>query len=255
MTDATASTTSPPSAQVRAARARTCAGVAKPVAAATTPPPAPADTAAADVIYARVSTRKQQADLDRQVAALRAAHPAAGRVLTDVCSGINFRRRGLGTLLDLAFAGRVRTVPGRVARRASHRPPAHVAHRDRLCRFAFDLIEDVLRRCGAVVAVDSHDPATSTPEGELADDLLGIVTVFGARLYGARSGRGRARQAAATATQAAEDGGRSAAARHRGRDRAGAAGRTGQPDPDQHAQLPGSDASDGGATQGAGALV
>jgi hypothetical protein len=55
-----------------------------------------------------------------------------------------------------------------VAHTAGRRPPPHVAHRDRLCRFAFDLIEDVLRRCGAVVAVDSHDPTTSTPEGELA---------------------------------------------------------------------------------------
>jgi predicted site-specific integrase-resolvase len=174
------------------------------------------DPDAGDVIYARVSTRKQQGDLDRragcitgwdgpcrQVAALRAAHPTATRILTDVASGINFRRRGLAQLLELAFARRVRTVPGPATRRCEGpRPSPYVAHRDRLCRFAFELIADVLRRCGASVHVDSHDPTTSTPDGELADDILSIVTVFGARLYGARSGRNRGVRAATTAPKA-----------------------------------------------------
>jgi predicted site-specific integrase-resolvase len=139
------------------------------------------ETAPADAIYARVSTRKQQEHLNRQVAALRAAHPGVRRVFTDVCSGINFQRRGLAALLDLAFADRLRTV--------------HVAHRDGLCRFAFDLIEDVLRRCGVHVQVESHDAATSTPEGELAVDMhrISIVTVFAARVFGARSSGRRRR--------------------------------------------------------------
>jgi predicted site-specific integrase-resolvase len=189
-----------------------------------------------DVIYARVSTRKQQPYLETQITALRATHPHVQRVFSDVCSGINFQRRGLSALLDLAFAGRVRTV--------------YVAHRDRLCRFAFDLIVDILRRCGATVSVDAHDPRTSTPEGELADDILSIITVFGARLYGARSGRRR------VAPPEAETPGRkrrrAAVTRRRGPGHPETQGPDGQ---EGDAELPGADAADCSPTQGVEALV
>ena len=63
----------------------------------------------------------------------------------------------------------------------------YVTHRDRLCcRSAYDPVVDGLRLRGVRVHVESHDPH-ATPEGEPADDLLGIVTVVGARLYGPRS--------------------------------------------------------------------
>eukprot|EP00966_Prymnesium_polylepis_P002575 59197-Prymnesium_polylepis.1 len=89
-----------------------------------------------DAVYARVSTRKQAPDLERQLAVLRIAHPDAA-VLSDVASGLNFRRRGLRDLFKLAFEGRLRRV--------------HVANKDRLCRFAFDLVEYVLNQHGATV--------------------------------------------------------------------------------------------------------
>ena len=132
-----------------------------------------------DAIYARVSTRKQKTYLDNQVADLKAKYPDH-EVFTDVCSGINFRRKGLKALLELAFAGRLRVV--------------RVAHRDRLCRFAFDLIEWLLERNGAKIIVEAND--ADTPERELADDVLSIITVFGARLYGSRSKRGGKRKRA-----------------------------------------------------------
>jgi predicted site-specific integrase-resolvase len=79
--------------------------------------PEPSDGGPIDVLYARVSTRKQQPDLRNQIEALRAAHPHVQRVITDVCSGINFNRSGLTALLDLAFQGRLRTVSGSVTQR------------------------------------------------------------------------------------------------------------------------------------------
>jgi predicted site-specific integrase-resolvase len=136
-----------------------------------------------------VSTRKQVPHLERQIEELRRLHPEA-RVFRDVCSGIDFQRPGLRSLLDRAFAGQLRTV--------------YVAHRDRLCRFACDLLVDVLRRCGVRVHVESHDPH-ATPEGELADDLLSIVTVFGARLYGSRSRGGGRRKRRREASEADDD--------------------------------------------------
>lgn len=157
--------------------------------AASTTSPAPVQQ---DYIYARVSTKKQQDDLQTQISILQAKHPGAV-VLSDCGSGLNFKRKGLKTLLELAFKGRVRSV--------------HIAHRDRLCRFAYDLLEHVLRFHGAKIVVDSHDPNTAGPELELAEDVLAVVTVFGARLYGKRSAGGRKRKRdAIAALQAAEEG-------------------------------------------------
>ena len=128
--------------------------------------------------YARVSTRKQLDDLGTQLRDLQRRHPDA-HVFSDVGSGLNFKRKGLLSLLELAFEGRLRSV--------------HVAHKDRLCRFAYDLLEHVFRRHGAQIVVDAHgdDAASASPELELAEDVLAVVTVFGARLYGKRSGGNR----------------------------------------------------------------
>ena len=132
-----------------------------------------------DAVYARVSTRKQLDDLERQLSVLRTAHPGA-REFSDCASGLNFKRKGLKALLQLAFEGRLRYV--------------HVAHKDRLCRFAYDLIEHVLSKHGAQIVVDSQDQHSTSCEQDLADDVLAVCAVFGARLHGRRSGQGRKRK-------------------------------------------------------------
>jgi len=60
-----------------------------------------------------------------------------------------------------------------------------VTHKDRLCRFAFDLIEGIVKRGdGKILVLDQKE---TSPEEELVNDLLSIVTVFSSRLYGLRS--------------------------------------------------------------------
>ena len=134
-----------------------------------------------DAVYARVSTRKQLDDLERQLAALRSAHEGAVE-FSDCASGLNFKRKGLKALLQLAFEGRLRYL--------------YVAHKDRLCRFAYDLIEHVLEKHGAKIIVDAPDLHSTSCEQDLAEDVLAVVTVFGARLHGRRSGQGRKRKRA-----------------------------------------------------------
>ena len=142
----------------------------------------PVDDGRVKAIYARVSTRKQLDDLESQVATLKARYPDHV-VFSDCASGLNFKRKGLLSLLQLAFAGRLQLV--------------RIAHRDRLCRFAYDLLEYVLRQHGAAIHVEASDlPATA--ERELAEDVLAVITVFGARLHGARSAGRRGRRTAAS---------------------------------------------------------
>ncbi len=143
-----------------------------------------------DAIYARVSTRKQLDDLQSQVSRLKAKYPDHV-VFTDCASGLNFKRKGLLSLLQLAFERRLRVVC--------------VAHRDRLCRFAFDLLEHVFKVHGARVSVESSD-LPSSAESELAEDVLAVITVFGARLHGARSA-GRRRRGRQTENEEATSGG------------------------------------------------
>ena len=121
-------------------------------------------------IYARVSSNKQKEDLQRQVAMLQTKYPEF-EVVQDIASGINFKRRGLVTILDQVFAGNVSTIV--------------VAHRDRLTRFGFELFQYVFKKFNVSLEVVSDDDIKE-PIAELAKDLLSIVTVFTARYHGSR---------------------------------------------------------------------
>lgn len=130
--------------------------------------------ARARICYARVSSKKQEPDLVRQIEALKIARPGY-EIVSDIGSGINWKRSGLLAILDRAMRGRVQEVV--------------VAHRDRLCRFAFELLEHVLKQAGCrVVVLDIVDGVeTESDERELTDDLMAVVTVFVASHNGRRS--------------------------------------------------------------------
>jgi hypothetical protein len=66
-----------------------------------------------------------------------------------------------------------------------------VAHRDRLCRFGFELIEYIVEKSGGKITVLEHDSNKSS-EQELAEDLLSIVHVFSCRQMGKRTYTNRA---------------------------------------------------------------
>ena len=125
-------------------------------------------------IYSRVSSRKQMDDLARQTEYLQQRRPeyASYVSITDVASGINFKRKGLQTLLDACLQGFVGEIV--------------VAHRDRLCRFGFELIESLVVKSGGKITVLDNDGNKSS-EQELAEDLLSIIHVYSCRQMGKRS--------------------------------------------------------------------
>lgn len=122
------------------------------------------------VCYCRVSSVGQSNDLKRQVSFMRDKYPDHD-IITDIGSGINFKRKGLRSILELAFRGMLEEVV--------------VAYRDRLCRFAFELVEWILsvHRVRLVVLDSSLD---TSPNSELAEDLLAIIQVFNCRANGRR---------------------------------------------------------------------
>lgn len=122
------------------------------------------------VCYARVSSRNQLGDLERQVDFLKQAYPHA-ELVTDICSGINWKRKGLSSILDRSIQGQLGEIV--------------FAHKDRLCRFAFELYEHIFTLCGVKITILHHDNSAS-PDIELADDILSIVHVYSSRQMGKR---------------------------------------------------------------------
>ncbi|MFD0577088.1 IS607 family transposase [Dactylosporangium darangshiense] len=139
------------------------------------------------VVYARVSSADQRADLDRQVA--RVTVWATGRklpvsrVVTEVGSALNGHcKKFLGLLRDPA----VTTIV--------------VEHRDRFARFGAEYVEAALAAQGRRLLV--VDPAEV--DDDLVRDVTEILTLLCARLYGRRGAANRARRAIDAAT--AQDG-------------------------------------------------
>jgi len=130
----------------------------------------------AKIIYARVSSKKQETDLQRQIELLRDAFPKH-ELVKDIGSGINFKtRRGFSSLVERVCNGEVSEIV--------------VTYKDRLCRFAYDLFQQVCVEHHCKIVVYSA-PDTSTWSGEteeLKDDLLSVVNFFVAKRNGKRSG-------------------------------------------------------------------
>lgn len=123
------------------------------------------------VCYCRVSSHKQRDDLERQVEKLKSRFPEA-EVIKDIGSGLNFKRKGLLTLLERLLRGdKLKVV---------------VAHRDRLARFGVDAFRFLIEKNGGELMV--LDPYVETSkEAELTADLLSILHHFSCRMHGQRS--------------------------------------------------------------------
>lgn len=130
------------------------------------------------VVYARVSSKDQHADLDRQVARLATWASARDlpvcQVVCEVAPGFDGKRPKLRQVLSDP-AARVIVVE----------------HRDRLARFGVEDIEAALAAQGRRIVV--ADPGEATDD--LACDMIEALTSMCERLYGRRGARSRAMRA------------------------------------------------------------
>ncbi len=131
------------------------------------------------VIYARVSSheQKQKGDLERQIEYLKKLLPWESeevKVITDVGSGLNDRRKGLQELMELVSEKGVTDIA--------------ITDKDRLTRFGFHYLEEFSKAFGVRLHVLNGEKTKSLEE-ELVQDMLSIVTSFSGKLYGLRSSR------------------------------------------------------------------
>jgi len=153
------------------------------------------------ICYCRVSSRGQKDDLERQVNFLKLRFPTH-EIIKDIGSGLNFKRKGLQKLLQCAYKGEIEELV--------------VAHKDRLCRFGFEIFKYIIEELsnGKVVVLDD---CKSSPEAELVADVLSILNVFSARVNGLRKYKTKIKQEL-TPTQVPETEGQDPES---GRDRTG----------------------------------
>lgn len=133
--------------------------------------PAPKRTLA----YARVSSHDQKEDLERQKQMLELYCAAQGwqfEIVSDLGSGMNYQKKGLKKLLSLILEGAINRLV--------------LTHKDRLLRFGAELVFALCEEMEVEVVIINRGDEPSFEE-ELAQDVLEIITVFSARLYGARS--------------------------------------------------------------------
>lgn len=127
------------------------------------------------VAYARVSSHDQLEDLKRQEIVLENYCSVKGynfELISDLGSGLNYNKKGLVKLIKLICSNKIERLV--------------IAHKDRLLRFGSELIFSLCENFNVEVCIINKSEH-GTFEEDLATDVLEIITVFSARLYGSRS--------------------------------------------------------------------
>ena len=126
--------------------------------------------------YARVSSKKQSDDLERQVnninQYLKSTYDTFD-IITDIGSGINYKKPGLMKLIEKINKKEVDLIV--------------VLYKDRLVRFGFELIEYFAALNN--VKIEVLDKVDKNQDEELVEDLVQIITVFSCKIQGKRKGK------------------------------------------------------------------
>ena len=127
-----------------------------------------------NICYIRVSTYGQKDDMIRQKEYMTNKYPSY-QIIEDIGSGINFNRKGLRKIISLAIAGKINNLV--------------VAYKDRLTRFGFELIEDLIKEYSNGKIIIENNKEDKEPKEELVDDVLQILNVYTAKMNGMRKYR------------------------------------------------------------------
>ena len=123
------------------------------------------------IIYTRVSSISQKDYLERQKNYMQKRYPNH-LLIEDIGSGLNFNRRGLRKIIKYAISGKIEEIV--------------VAYKDRLTRFGYELIEDLIKEYSGGKIIILHKNKDLEPEEELVKDMLQIMNIFTAKMNGLR---------------------------------------------------------------------
>lgn len=123
------------------------------------------------ICYARVSSYDRKEDLSRQIAYLIERYPDH-EIIKDIGSGINFKRKGLQKIIELAINGELEEIV--------------ITYKDRLCRIGYDLLEFIFEKYSKTKIIIVNDEF-KLPHQEITEDLIEIITVYSSKIHGTRS--------------------------------------------------------------------
>ena len=124
-----------------------------------------------NICYVRVSSNGQKDDLERQKNLMVKLYPNH-KIIEDIGSGLNLNKRGIKKIINLAIDGKINEVI--------------VAYKDRLTRFGFELIEELIQKYSKGKIVILNEKEQIEPEEELVKDVMSILNVYIAKMNGLR---------------------------------------------------------------------
>lgn len=124
-----------------------------------------------NICYVRVSSNGQKDDLERQKEQMVNKYPNHV-LIEDIGSGLNLNKRGIKKIIKLAINGKVNELV--------------VAYKDRLTRFGFELIEELITEYSNGKIIILNETEKIEPEEELVKDMMAIMNVYVAKMNGLR---------------------------------------------------------------------
>lgn len=124
-----------------------------------------------NICYVRVSSMGQKDDMQRQKEVMKLKYPTY-TIIEDIGSGMNLNKRGIRRIIKLAIKGKINELV--------------VAYKDRLTRFGYELIEDLIKEYSNGKIIVLNQKENQEPEEELAQDIMQLMNVFVAKMNGLR---------------------------------------------------------------------
>jgi predicted site-specific integrase-resolvase len=124
-----------------------------------------------NICYVRVSSLGQKDDLNRQKEFMKKKYPKH-IIIEDIGSGLNLNKRGIKKIIKLGISGKINELV--------------VAYKDRLTRFGFELIEEIIKDYSNGNIIILNEKEEIEPEEELVKDLMSLMNVYVAKMNGLR---------------------------------------------------------------------
>ena len=131
-------------------------------------------------IYARVSTTKQNKDLENQIDMLKQFCFSNGyevsKVYSDIASGISFeKRKDFFKMLDDIISGKVERVI--------------ISYKDRLSRVGYELFYYLFKKYNCEIIVISEVGSKKLDSEEIFEEIISLLHCYSMRLYSKRKGQ------------------------------------------------------------------